>query len=92
MVPPEFTLTPFTPQLVLEVLMRRQRVKEVCAVCGRRQGQVALSVFRDIAWLCPLHDTVARGIIPLPATVEELRSLFPARVTDARRSRSSRAA
>lgn len=71
--------------------MRKQNKKRSCAVCGRG-GDVPLAPFRDVAMLCPIHDAVARGIIPSPASIEELRALFPARVTVPRRARPPRAA
>ena len=70
--------------------MRKRRVREACTVCGRSQGTV-LTPFRGIALLCPLHGDVVRGIIPAPTTATELRALFPARVTETRRTRSSAA-
>lgn len=56
--------------------MRKRSARKVCAVCKRREGM--LHAFRDIAWLCATHHEVARGIIPAPCTVAELRALFPA--------------
>lgn len=68
--------------------MRKPRATRHCAVC--HQSEPASMVrFRDVAWLCPLHDLVAKGIIPAPTTVRALRSLFPARVTEARRTRAA---
>lgn len=58
----------------------------MCAVCKRRD--CVLASFRGEAWLCPIHEEIARNIIPTPATVAELRALFPARVTAAPRARS----
>jgi hypothetical protein len=62
-------------------------LKKQCAVCGRRDG--ALSSFRGLAWLCETHHEVARGLIPRPHTLEELRALFPARVLASPRGRAA---
>lgn len=64
--------------------MRKQRATRRCSICHQKD-LVVRAPLRDVAWLCPLHDTVARGIIPAPTTLDALRSLFPARVTDAHR-------
>ncbi len=64
--------------------MRKQRETRRCAVCNQKD-LVVRAPLRDVAWLCPIHDTVARGIIPAPTTIDALRSLFPARVTDTHR-------
>ncbi len=68
--------------------MRKLKTTRRCAVCHK--CDVALARYRDLAWLCPTHDVVARGIIPAPTTLRALRALFPARVTDAaRRTRAA---
>jgi len=59
--------------------MRKQRVRGSCTVCGRRTG--ALTLYRNIALLCPLHAVVLAGIIPQPTSAAAVRALFPARVT-----------
>jgi hypothetical protein len=71
--------------------MRKQKATRHCAVCNRSED-VVLARFRAVAWLCPIHDTVARGIIPAPTTVRALRALFPARVTVTPPQRRTRAA
>ena len=68
--------------------MRKQRETRRCAVCNQKD-LVVRAPLRDVAWLCPIHDTVARGIIPAPTTIDALRSLFPARVTEPRRTRAA---
>lgn len=64
--------------------MRKQRAMRRCAVCHQRDA-AERAPLRDPAWLCPIHATIARGIIPPPTTLDALRSLFPARVTEAHR-------
>lgn len=70
--------------------MTARAIKTVCAVC--RTHEAPMARWRGRAWLCPTHDSVARWIIPAPTTVDELRALFPASVTSARRAKASRAA
>ena len=70
--------------------MTARAIKTQCAVC--RSHAAPMVRWRGRAWLCPTHDSVARWIIPAPSTIDELRTLFPVKVTGPKRPRASRAA
>ncbi|MDO9017965.1 MAG: hypothetical protein Q8S73_00215 [Deltaproteobacteria bacterium] len=67
--------------------MAARQVKTVCAVCKTHEGPMVR--WRSRVWLCTTHGNVAQWIIPAPTSVDDLRGLFPAKVTGPKRSRAA---